>query len=151
MAQATINICNVFPEFEKRVTAFAFDWLGRHFVVDHQRKENNKPLILLLEPGAGEAMQIPVPIEAFHNSELTEFVDDALAAQFFGRWRTKDSSNIKFDKCVGYKVPLFLGGSDTVENLELTDMSIYTEICGQLRNKIRTLPEGAVIRDLLIR
>ena len=40
--------------------------------------------------------------------------------------------------CVGYKVPLFLGGADVLANLEVIDLSVYVEICGQLRNEART-------------
>ncbi len=44
--------------------------------------------------------------------------------------------NIPLDKCAGYKIPLFIGGNDTVDNLELSDIYVYWEICSQLKNKI---------------
>jgi hypothetical protein len=39
-------------------------------------------------------------------------------------------------ECIGYRVPLFLGGSDTVENLEKVDLDVYWHLHGQLIQKI---------------
>ena len=36
-------------------------------------------------------------------------------------------------RCVGYKVPLFLGGADDIGDLELADLDVYWTITGQLR------------------
>jgi hypothetical protein len=55
---------------------------------------------------------------------------------------------LAFADCVGYKVPLFLGGADGLANLEVIDLSVYVEICGQLRNKVRTLAPGQSIRSV---
>jgi hypothetical protein len=49
---------------------------------------------------------------------------------------------------VGYRVPLFLGGSDTLENLEVTDLDVYWTICGQLRLAAAQLPEGTAIKGI---
>jgi hypothetical protein len=38
------------------------------------------------------------------------------------------------NKCVGYKVPLFLGGEDEISNLDELDMEVYWSIIGQLMN-----------------
>lgn len=146
--QATKSMKKVFPELEKRILCFGYDWLGRCFAIDKARKENNKPLILLLEPGAGESMQIPVPIIDFHNEELVNYGNDALAIDFFENWQATNNIVIQPNECVGYKIPLFLGGSDTVDNLEIIDMDIYIHICGQLRNKAMQLPNGATIHKI---
>ena len=46
-----------------------------------------------------------------------------------------NSDEIGLEDCVGYKIPLFLGGNDEISNLEITDMEIYWGICGQLITK----------------
>jgi len=148
--QATDSMKKAFPEMKDRIICFSFDWLGRNFAIDLYRKENEKPLVLLLEPGAGEAMQIPVSIIDFHNDELVNHTNDALAVDFFKEWRSQTNLAIGYHQCVGYKVPLFLGGDDTVDNLELFDMDVYIDICGQLRNKTKELPNGMTIRDITI-
>ena len=93
-------------------------------------------MVLLLEPGPGEALQIPLPIIAFHDEELPAYADDALAAKFYQQWKAQHPSDIPSEKCIAYKVPLFLGGKDVVENLELSDLDVYLELCGQLRRQI---------------
>ena len=138
---------DVFPEYRGRIVPFGFDWLGRHFASDNKRIENGQPQVLMLEVGAGEAMEIPACILDFHNHELVEYADDALSMPFWRQWRTLNPSDVEFTQCVGYKVPLFLGGPDELSNLEVVDLSVYAEICGQLRNKTRTLlPEQSIRR-----
>ena len=125
----------VFPELARRIVPFGYDWLGRHFVVDLGRIADGVPQVLMLEVGAGEAMQIPASIEDFHNIELVNFADDALSVPFWNRWREINSDPLPYQDCAGYKIPLFLGGADDVFNLETINMSVYVHICGQLRNK----------------
>ena len=139
----------VFPEYRGRIVPFAFDWLGRHFASDRARVENGQPQVLMLEVGAGEAMEIPASVLDFHNVELVDYGDDALAAPFWGQWRSHSPTDLRFTDCVGYKVPLFLKGADVLANLEVIDLSVYVEICGQLRNKVRTLPPGQSIRRVV--
>ena len=91
-------------------------------------------LILLFEPGAGEVMQIPVDFKNFHNEELVEYQNEALASEFYSKWLNTKGDTPSHSQCIGYKVPLFLNGSDTVDNLELSDMEVYWSICGQTLN-----------------
>ncbi|TWT78265.1 hypothetical protein Pla123a_10560 [Posidoniimonas polymericola] len=133
----TESITAVFPRFANRLVCFAFDWLGRHFALDRKRVVDGRMQVLLLEPGAGEAMQVPADLQAFHNVELVEYRNDALASDFFSRWIDSGGAPPAYNQYVGYKVPLFLGGSDDEQNLELSDMDVYWTICGQLLNSSR--------------
>jgi len=150
LKKATDSMIEVFPELNRRIICFAYDWLGRHFAIDFARQKNNNPLILLLEPGAGESMQIPVSIIDFHNDELVNYTNDALAIDFFEEWFGKNNKEIKPHKCIGYKIPLFLGGTDTIDNLELIDIDVYLHLCGQLRQKAIALPDGTIIHNITI-
>lgn len=147
---ATLAIERAFPEYVGRILAFGYDWLGRHFVVDFKRTEKSKPLILMIEPGSGEAFEIPVSIVDFHNVELVEYAADALAMKAFSMWMEKTKQPIEPDKCVGYQVPLFLGGQDTIDNMECIDLEVYIEICGQLRNKTLHLNTDQKIGEIKI-
>lgn len=105
----------------------------------------------MLDPGSGDSFEIPATIIEFHDEELVNYSDDALAKPFFLKWRNNaNGSAIQFNQCVGYKTPLFLGGKDVVENLELQELDIYTSICGQLLNKIRDLKPGQKISKITI-
>ncbi len=147
---ARLSMERVFPEFRGRIVPFGFDWLGRHFAFDRGRVKNGagEGELLMLEVGAGEAMRIPASVINFHNVELVEYPNDVLAAPFWHRWREMNSSDLAHSECVGYKVPLFLGGEDEITNLEVIDMSVYVEICAQLRNKVRTLRDGQTIASV---
>jgi hypothetical protein len=151
MQHWTSIIEEAFPKYKGRVLCFSSDWLGRHFALDSTCQESAQPLILMFEPGTGQALEIPASFEAFHNSELIEFQNEALASDFYTSWLNSTGVSPKIKECIGYKVPLFLGGSDTIENLELTDMEPYWSICGQLLQKTRHLPPGTPIRGITIK
>lgn len=135
-----------FPEFAGHVTCFGFDWLGRVFSVDSRRTEEGRSGVLMLEPGTGEALEVPANLITFHSSELIEFGEAALAISFYDKWRAAGGAAPAYDQCVGYKRPLFLGGADEVENLELSDLDVYWHITGQLIRKTKGLPEGTPVR-----
>lgn len=136
--EALASIAEAFPEFAERALPFGYDWLGRHFAVDFGRVAAGEPRVLLLEPGTGEVLEIPASFAAFHEQELLESPDAALASDFFKSWAATNvrSLPLRRDQCVGYKIPLFLGGEDTVENLEVTDLEVYWSIFGQLRRQV---------------
>jgi hypothetical protein len=111
---------------------------------------DGQPQVLLLEPGTGQALEIRLPFPAFHDDELIEYADAALASGFFQAWSAADrqAMPLRRDQCVGYRVPLFLGGQDVVENLELSDVEVYWSICGQLRIGALRLPPGTSINEV---
>jgi hypothetical protein len=145
------SIRAAFPEFGSRACPFACDWLGRQFAVDAGRTEQGRPLVLLLEPGTGEALEIPVPFVPFHDEELVDYAEAALLVDFFVAWSTSEAATLPLPQrsCVGYKVPLFLGGSDTIDNLEVVDVEMYWSLSGQLRVGLG-LPQGTSIADVSI-
>ena len=122
-----------YPEFTGRVACFGMDWLGRQFSLDPARGTPEDPEVLLFDVGAGEALEIPTPFSSFHDEELTEYTDAALASEFFDRWLRAHPDPIAFARRVGSKVPLFLGGADDIGDLELADLDVYWTVTGQLR------------------
>lgn len=55
------------------------------------------------------------------------------------------------DKCVGLKVPLFLGGTASVDNMEITDMELYWSLRAQLLMGTAHLPSGTAIDSVSIK
>lgn len=47
-----------YAEFKGRIHCFGYDWLGRQFAIDKKRMKNDKPLILMFEPGTADVLQI---------------------------------------------------------------------------------------------
>jgi hypothetical protein len=49
-----------------------------------------------------------------------------------------------------HKQPLVLGGSDDVDNVEVTDVSVHVSIHGQIHRQVKDLPDGASIDNITI-
>lgn len=139
-----------FPEFAGRVTCFGYDWLGRAFAIDATRPEAGRPGVVMFEPGTGEALKIPANIETFHDDELISFGESCLAIDFYRRWQKRLNAPLEYDQCAGYKKPLFLGGVDDIENLEISDIDVYWHIVGQLILKTKGLPIGTTVRTNIV-
>ena len=138
-------VSDAFPEFAGRLACFGYDWLGRQFATDVGRGTIGDPEVMLLEAGAGEAFEIPVPFSLFHDEELVDFTEEALARGFYEQWRRSGGRAPVPSECIGYRRPLFLGGSDVVANLEVCDLDVYWTIMGQLRRQAQGMPEGTRI------
>lgn len=141
---------DAFPEFSSRIFCFGYDWLGRQFALDRKRIESGESLVLMLEPGTGEVLEIPVNFVQFHEKELIHHADAALAAEAYQEWLSAGNEPPEHGQCVGYKKPLFLNGSDTFENYELTDLDFYWDISSQILEQVRGLPIGTPINNIKI-
>lgn len=137
-----------FPEFRGRVRCFGRDWLCNQFCLDRQRMEKGEALVLLFELGTGQVLKIPNTFETFHSDLLIEDAGAALAENFFGRWRATDSRPLAANECVGYEIPLFLGGKDELENLQRLDSAVYWGLTAQLLQRTRQLPVGTKVRGV---
>jgi len=79
-----------------------------------------------------------VNLTEFHEDELVQEAHAALAEPFYREWRAESGDDVPLGpgECVGYRVPLFLGGKDEVDNLERTDAEVYWSLTGQMRQQI---------------
>jgi len=136
---------DAFPQFASRINCFGADWLGNQFATDTGRTADGEPLVLLLEPGTGKAMAIPASFNSFHVHQLVENAEAAVALSFYKRWLAAGGAAPAYDQCVGYRRPLYLGGVDDVENLELSDLDVYWTISAQILAKTRGVSPGTRI------
>jgi hypothetical protein len=137
-----------YPMYRGQFAVFGCDWLGRQFALDSQRRENDQPLVVMYEPGTGQALEIPATFQGFHDEVLSMESDAALADVFFQGWLRVGNRGPRPTECVGYKVPLFLNGEDSIDNLELTEMEFYWELTAQLLAQTQGLPAGTPIRSV---
>lgn len=84
--KSKVLVSTAFPDFADRAWPFGYDWLGRQFALDTGRMVDGEPLALLMEPGTGEVLEVPVSFASFHNEELLDYADAALATKFFEDW-----------------------------------------------------------------
>jgi hypothetical protein len=150
VARFTELACEAFPEVADRITCFAADWMGNQFATDEARVVNGEHQILLLEPGTGEVLQIPAGLDTFHHDLLLREPDATACHGTFKEWLKAGRKPPTYEQCIGYQRPLFVGGVDDMDNLEVSDFEVYWSICGQLRAQIRDLPVGTKIGAVTI-
>lgn len=119
-----------YPGLQGKIKPFGHDWLGRIFAVDLREARNG--LVLMLEIGTGQALEIPCDMEDFLNEEIIFGSDACLAKSFYDEWCSLGKDAPALGQCIGYKVPLFLGGVDDTTNLEVSDMEVYWGIFSQM-------------------
>lgn len=140
-----VLIAKAFPDFKIPVEAFGFDWLGRQFASDGSRGRSDDPEVLMFDVETGDVLEIPLPISEFHSIGYEEYADAIWATDLYSTWRTQHSAALAFEDCVGYKVPLCLGGSDSLDNMEVTNMAVYWHLTGQLRQSTSGLETGRIV------
>ena len=128
------NIAYAFPAYKNKTALFGYDWLGRCFGVSEDKKDKGK--VLLFEIGTGQVLSTDCSFEEFINHEIPLNSDACLASQFHEQWLGAAEKPLVYGRCVGYKVPLFLGGKDDISNLEDSDMDVYWSILSQILRQI---------------
>ncbi len=144
-----IENTHLFSAYRGKILSFGSDWLGRHWCLYDGRMIENKPTILIFMP-EGDILKVPLNFLVFHNKELVGYSDEILDGEFYSEWLTKGGSIPNNLQCVGYKNPLFLGGEDSADNLEIIDMEVYWEINIQLLEKINSIEQGSRIGNISI-
>lgn len=89
-----------FPKYRSRVHCFGYDWLGRKFVLDAGQIKDGQAQVLLLDIGFNEALQIPANFSQFHNEELPEYSNEALAESFYLSWFENGGGVPEMSQCV---------------------------------------------------
>jgi Domain of unknown function (DUF1851) len=140
------NILNkFFPVYKGKIAPFGYDWLGRQygiiFSVDN--------VIAIFDPSTVESFQLAGNLLDFHNKDLVFAKDETVSAEAFHSFSHKIAiKNLGYDQCVGYNIPLLLGGKDEFGNLEITNMEVYWQLQGQIFLQIKNLPPGTKISEI---
>lgn len=129
-------IGEAYSDLEGKFIPFAYDWLGRCFAIDERPNSAHKNQILLFEIGTADVLEIPYDIISFHNEEIPQNTNACLAKDFFDNWQSVNKIKLSHSDCVGYKIPLFLGGTDTIDNFEISDMEVYWHILSEIKSQI---------------
>lgn len=137
------NVAELFPDLKGCFRLFGFDWLGRCFGADLRKETHGQ--IMMFDPGLVEAYELPCRFVDFVNEEIPERHDMCLESESFYEWKSYTGSILSPGHCVGYSVPLFLGGKDDFDNLEVTDMDVYWSINAQLKDAVSGMAEGTVV------
>lgn len=127
-------VSEAYPEFRNLFKLFGYDWLGRCFGIDLRKDTYGN--VLMFEIGTNDILEIPCTFDKFLNEEIPLYAEACLAKTFFDEWMKTFGKAIVYGRCIGYKNPLFLGGEDSVDNLEDNDMEVYWGVITQIKNTI---------------
>lgn len=92
---------------------------------------------MLFEIGTGEVLVIESNFLDFINIELPQNHNACLAYSFYQDWLKNGGEAVNYGQCIGYKIPLFLGGKDEISNLEISDMDVYWTVLAQFKSQIK--------------
>jgi hypothetical protein len=140
---------DAFPDLAKRIVCFGMSWLGYQYALDVERTADDQPLTLLLDPGAAEAVEIPANFVGFHDEIVLEYPDAILGLDLFEEWRAEGQPPLEAGWCAGFRVPIFRGGEEAVENLEPVEAEAYWRRSAELRAGL-TEPERPVERSGIV-
>lgn len=139
-----INITEHFKKYSNNIYPFGYDWMGRQFCLG---KSNN--IIYMFDPATGEDLEFQQNILLLHENDFVEDTDDMLSVNLFNKLlKLHNISQLSYNECFGYKVPLFLGGSDSIENYQKQDLEVYWHFEMQLYMQVKDLPPGTKIKDI---
>ena len=134
-----------FSEYKNRIYPFAFDWMGRQFAVDN----SDLKVIIVFDPATAEVLKAETDLLIFHNSLLLNKDDDLLdEKRFLIVMKSLGLNGLPYNRCIGFKKSLFLGGIDAFENLEMVSVEVYWEMQLQIYAQIKLLPPGTKIDSI---
>lgn len=123
----------------------AVDWMGRQVVTAPSGAAD--PVLYVADIGTGlvtEFLTLGELAFALKRDHGAVAFDEELYLAWKASVGSSDGS-IAFEDCVGYATPLFLGGADSVEHLELGDLDVYWTIGSQIFQQVRDLPPGSPV------
>jgi T6SS immunity protein Tdi1, C-terminal len=127
------------------IRLFGYDWLGRLVGVDGRKGRPSGSEVVRLEPGFGELVMTDGTVEDFLTRDLVEGYDDTLSTDLFDEWIAGPGRPLQPEECVGFKKPPLIGGTDEVDNLEITSLKVFVSISGQIATQVAKMPPGAKI------
>lgn len=119
-----------FPDYKGSFLVFAYDWMGKIYAV-----ENNSKMVIMFDPEEHACYAADMDIVKFHE-ELVNNTDGILSVNYFNQWFENNNKVIKYGRCIGFKIPLSLGGKDELNNLEEIDMEVYWTITLDINSTI---------------
>ncbi len=128
-----------------RLLPFAYDWMGRVYGLDTARTVNGLAFVSRVEPDIGEILESDIPFDEFVADQFGADAEATLAIEFFDEWQTAGGRPLDIRECAGFRIPLFLGGTEDVANLEIVDADVYLTIAGQLAGQTLGMEPGTHI------
>lgn len=145
------RVREAFPEFHRQHVPFAFDWLGRVFAASTEMEAAHfVSKVFIFSILTDEVLEIPSSVESFHDVVLIENREAALEVALFERFIQQNHiETLPYDRCVGMSTPLFLGGTYSLENMEVEAIDTYWAITTQILFQVRGMADGESVRTVV--
>lgn len=134
-----------FPRRSSGAVPFARDWLGRIFATDFNRVVDNEPQVKLFELTHNKVLDVDESVKSFFSRGLVDEPDLYLEQDLYEQWRGAGGGVLAPSECASFKLPIFLGGEFSPENIEVSDLSVFWYTTGQVIDLTRNLPPGTSI------
>jgi hypothetical protein len=145
--QWSLIIGQCFKTHKNKIYPFGFDWMGRQFCMSI----DNNNLLFMFDIATAEYFELQQKLELLHDDDFINDMENMLANDIFTQvLKHSNLKSIGYNECLGYKMPLFMGGNDVVENYQLIDIEVYWETQYQLYEKVKNLPVGIIIKSIKI-
>ena len=128
-------VLEMFP-YVGQIEFVAQDWTGRQYALDGG--------VVLFDPATADATLYPY---ASVDEALADDPSFFLMPEFHAEWQATHPEPVPDDHCVGYQIPLFIGGPDTVENLVVISTRVYWSVTGQMWLQVKDRPPGSKITE----
>lgn len=139
-------VSGCFTKLRGEFNLIGYDWMGRCFAVD-QRNGDGKELVVLLEIATLDMYYIGKDVAVFLNEVMPNQSEACLGVGRYREW-LEGHAPVGRMECGGYRIPLFLGGEDSLENMEVSDMEVYWDMTDQLWEAVKDLLEGTKIGNI---
>ena len=139
-------VSGCFTKLRGEFNLIGYDWMGRCFAVD-QRDGDGKELVVLLEIATLDMYYIGKDVAVFLNEVMPNQSEACLGVGRYREW-LEGHAPVGCMECGGYRIPLFLGGEDSLENMEVSDMEVYWDMTDQLWEAVKDLLEGTKIGNV---
>lgn len=142
---------SVFPTAAGKITVYAVDWMGRLFATTTGTgylDSTGAATITCFDLAEPSAFATDTNFDDFHNLTAIDMIADLFNLEQFTQWTAVNAPPNDGTSCIGYKIPLFLGGQDALENMAKTDRSVYLHILSELWAAASKVPSGSRVQQI---
>ncbi|NKE10538.1 T6SS immunity protein Tdi1 domain-containing protein [Kocuria sp. CPCC 104605] len=146
-AEATSQLHDAFGEGSTDLVVFATDWQAIHYAAGVLEDGTT---VVVAGDIASASLEVIAPLDEF----LTFVTTDRKAEQYFdrddfNRFRLKNRLlGLQFNECASYKTPPMLGGQNTIENRDLTDLEVHWGLFGQIFQQVKDKEDGTPVTEI---
>ncbi len=138
-------ISDAFPAYKGIIRCIGFGWDGQVIAEVLRDREDIERGVAIFNPNTAETLNAPVSIVDFMNDMIGDDEEDVLEAGLYLTWLKADKTPVQIDECVGYDVPMFVGGDQSMENMNVIDFEVYWDISRDLIKKYFDAEDGDAI------